>query len=164
MSKRTGFSVEALGELKFAAEQSGAGLDTVEKAAKRMVSVIADADAGLKTSTDALDGLGLSVKDLKALSPEQQFDAIGLALAGIEDPSLKAALAQDAFGRAGTDLLPFFDEGADGMEELRQKAQDLGVVMSGEGRDRGSRFQRCPERIEVGAIWRVPHRRRKGSP
>ena len=34
MSARTGFSVEALGELKFAAEQSGTNLDTVESAAK----------------------------------------------------------------------------------------------------------------------------------
>ena len=36
MSLRTGISVETLGELKFAAEQTGSGLETIEKAVKRM--------------------------------------------------------------------------------------------------------------------------------
>ena len=47
MSKRTGFSVEALGELKFAAEQSGSRLETVKKGSKRLSSTILDAQNGL---------------------------------------------------------------------------------------------------------------------
>ena len=132
MSKRTGISVEALGELKFAAEQSGASLGTVEKGVKRMASTILDANNGMVSATDAFDALGISVEQLQGLSPEQQFNVMAGALAGVEDASTRAALAQDVFGRAGTELLPLFTEGADGMEALRNQAQQLGVVMSGE--------------------------------
>ena len=43
----------------------------------------------------------------------------------------KAALAQDVFGRAGTELLPLFAEGEAGMAALREQARGLGIVMSG---------------------------------
>src|SRR5687768_12818003 len=54
MSSRTGISREALGELKFAAEQSGASLADVEKATKKMAKVLVDADRGLKSAKDTL--------------------------------------------------------------------------------------------------------------
>jgi hypothetical protein len=45
MSKRTGVSVEALSELGFAAEQSGADLATLEAGLRRMSRVIKDGGA-----------------------------------------------------------------------------------------------------------------------
>ena len=46
MSRRTGVSVEALSELGFAAEQSGADLETLETGLRKMQKSIADAAAG----------------------------------------------------------------------------------------------------------------------
>ena len=149
MSKRTGFSVEALGELKFAAEQSGASLDTIEGAAKRMASTIFDAEQGLKTSVDTLDALGLSVEDFTNLDPEAQFQLFADALAGIEDSSTKAALAQDVFGRKGAELLPLFDEGAEGMRALREQAVALGGVMSGEAAASAADFKDAQNELKT---------------
>ena len=132
MSKKTGLSVEALGELKFAAEQSGASIDTIEKAAKRMASTIFDASRGTLESVEALTALGLTADDLAGKAPEAQFQLLADALGGVSDASTKAALAQDIFGKSGTELLPLFAEGAEGMAALRQQARDLGIVMSGE--------------------------------
>ena len=58
MAKRTGFSTEALSELRFAAEQSGADLGTLEKGVKRMQSTLLDAELGLSTAVDALETAG----------------------------------------------------------------------------------------------------------
>ena len=132
MSKRTGVSVEALGELKFAAEQSGSSIETIEKAMTRSAGVILDANNGLAGAKDALDQLGLSAQALAAMSPEEQFNTLAAALAGVESASERAALAQDVFGKSGTELLPLFAEGAAGMDALRAQAQSLGIVMSGE--------------------------------
>ena len=101
MSKRTGFSVEALGELKFAAEQSGTSIETIEKASFKLSGVLLDAENGLVGAKDALAQLGLKAEDLKALSPEEQFQTIANALSGVESASDKAALAQDLFGKSG---------------------------------------------------------------
>ena len=130
MSLRTGFGTEALSKLRFAAEQSGASLETVELGAKRMASVLLDAELGLKTSLDALELLNLSLADFEGLKPEEQFLKFADALSKVEDDSRRAALAQDIFGRSGTELLPLFRQGEEGLAALSDQAERLGIVYS----------------------------------
>jgi len=132
MAKRTGVSVEALSELGFAAEQSGAGLEPLEKGVRTMQRTVNDAERGLSTAKDAFDDLGLSIEDLEGLSPEAQFKLIADRLSKIEDPTKRAALAMMIFGRAGTQLLPMLADGAAGIEALQQQARDLGLTISTE--------------------------------
>ena len=130
MSKRTGFSAESLSKLRFAAEQSGAELSTVEKGAKRMAAVLLDAELGLKTSTDSLELLNLNLTDFDAISPDEKFFKFAQAISKVEDPTRRAALAQKIFGRAGTELLPLFQEGEEGLAALSAQAEKLGIVYS----------------------------------
>jgi hypothetical protein len=130
MAQRTGIAVEALSELKFAAERSGASVGVVEKAVKAMSKRVLDFERGLSTNVRTFDELGLSVKDLKGLKPEEQFTLISDRLSKVADESRRAALAQEVFGRAGTALLPMIKDGAAGMDALRNKAKELGVVMT----------------------------------
>ena len=133
MALRTGFSTEALSALKYAADISGASLDDLEKAVKKMAKTISDASkegGALATYVRAFDRIGLSADDLIALKPEEQFDKITRAIANLESPTLRAALAQEIFGRAGTKLLPLMAEGAEGMDRLKKKAEELGLVWS----------------------------------
>jgi len=132
MAKRTGMSVEALSELGFAAEQSGANLETLEKGVRTMQRTVNDAERGLSTAKDAFNDLGLSIDDLKGLSPEEQFKLIGDRLSKIEDPTKRAALAMMIFGRAGTQLLPMLADGAAGIEALQKEARALGLTISTE--------------------------------
>ena len=140
MSKRLGISVESLSELKFAAEQSGASLDDIEKGTKKLASTVFDANNGIKASSDAFEALGLNAAMLQDLSPEQQFLAVAAALAEVENASTRAALAQDVFGRAGTTLLPLVAEGAEGLAELRQQASDLGNTYTTEAAAKAALF------------------------
>jgi hypothetical protein len=132
MSKRTGVSVEALSELGFAAEQSGTNLETLEKGVRTMQRTVGDATQGLSTAVDAFDALGLTVNQLQGLSPEQQFTLIADRLSQIADPTLRASAAMEVFGRAGSQLLPLLENGANGMAELRDQASALGLTISTE--------------------------------
>ena len=132
MSKRTGVGVKALSELAFAAEQSGASLDSVEKGIRGMQRSLLNAEMGSKAANDALSALGLSVEDLAGMSPEDQFTMIADAIAGVEDPSKRAALSMQLFGRAGSELLPMMNENADGIANLRKEANELGRTMTEE--------------------------------
>lgn len=138
MALRTGFSTEALSELKYAAEISGASLDDIEKGVKKMSKTIVDAEDGLATYVRTFDRIGLSSKDLMKLSPEEQFDKIARAIANVESPTIRAAAAQDIFGRAGTKLLPLFAAGEKGLDTLRQKARDMGIVFDQEAADKAA--------------------------
>ena len=66
------------------------------------------------------------------MSPEETFKVLASAVAGIQDPLLRAALAQDLFGRSGMDLLPMLAEGADALQKTIDKARELGIVFSDE--------------------------------
>jgi len=140
MALRTGFTTEALSELRHAAEISGSSLGSLEKGVKKMSMTISDARDGLMTYTREFDKIGMSVQELDDLSPEEQFFKIAEAIASLEDPTQRAASAQKILGRAGTELLPLFAEGAEGMAALRQEAHELGIVFNQEAANSAARF------------------------
>jgi hypothetical protein len=106
MSQRTGVSVEALSELGFAAEQSGADMGTLEGSLKKMQKMLFEAASGSQSAQETLASLGLSVAQLSKLSPDEQFKAIADRMSQITDPTLKTATAMAIFGKSGTQLLP----------------------------------------------------------
>jgi len=140
MALRTSFSTEALSELKYAAEISGATLSDIEKGVKKMSKTIVDATDGLTTYVRAFDRIGLKAEELIELSPEEQFDKIARAIANVESPTIRAAAAQDIFGRAGTKLLPLFAAGEEGLENLKKKAHELGIVFDQEAANKAARL------------------------
>jgi len=150
MAKRTGLSVEALSELRFVASQTGTSLEALETGLRRMQRSIYDAGRGLSTQTDALADLGLKYKDLKGLAPERQFKLLADAISRVEDPTRKAALAQALFGRAGTQLLPMFAQGAKGIETLQKEARRLGLTMSSEDAKAAEDFTDA-----LDSLWKV---------
>ena len=147
---RTGISVEALSELAFAADQSGADLATLEAGVRKMQRTLLDAADGSQTAQDALAILGLTVQELAKLSPEQQFKLLADRLSQIQDPTLKAALAMELFGKSGTTLLPLMQNGARGMEELQEQARSLGLTISGEDARAAEVFSDA-----LDALWKV---------
>ena len=132
MAIRTGFAATRLSELAYAADISGADINMLEKGVKRMARTITEASAGLETYIRPLKRIGIEVKDLQKLTPEEQFLKISYAIAELEDPTLRAATAQEIFGRAGTMLLPLMAEGAEGMARLREEAHRLGYIFDEE--------------------------------
>lgn len=124
MSSRTGASAQALAELGYAAEQTGAEASDVGIGFKSMAKKITEAANGSKTARKDIEDLGLSVEALAKMTPDQQFEALGKAIAGIPDPTKRAAAAMEIFGKSGQKLVPMLAD----MEALRKKARDLGIV------------------------------------
>ena len=140
MGLRTGFTTESLSELKFALEQSGSNIEGFEKGIRRMSSFIADGRDGLTETTRALDTLGIQVDDFTGKSPEDSFDILAQALAGVTDATMQSALAQDIFGRSGTALIPLLKQGEQGIAALRQEAHDLGIVFDQDAANAAARL------------------------
>jgi hypothetical protein len=129
-SARTGVAVEELSELAFAADLSGADLATLELGLRKMSQTIVDAAAGSQSANDAFGRLGLTVADLAQLTPDQQFKLLADRFSQILNPTLRAAMALDIFGRSGTRLLPLMADGAEGIERLERQARELGLTWS----------------------------------
>lgn len=132
MSQRTGVSVEALGGLKYAAEQSGASIEDLEGGFKNMQTALHDAASGVDTARKKFEALHLSVKELKNLPPDQAFIKIAEAVSKIQNPSKQAAVSLDLLGKKGMMLLPLMKAGAAGIKVMTDEAARLGITMSTE--------------------------------
>ncbi len=115
VSQRTGITVEALSELAYAADLSATDLETLETGLRKMQKSLVAAAEGAEGGRTALGLLGLNVKDLAKLSPDEQFKLLADRISTVRDPALKASLALELFGKAGTKLLPLMADGAAGM-------------------------------------------------
>jgi hypothetical protein len=128
LSARTGIGVEALQGYSLAAKL--AGVDTAEfgAAVQRLGVTIGKATPG-DNLDKSLRAINLSVAQLRGLAPEQQISAIGEAISGLPTAADRAAAAVEIFGKQGAALAPLFREGAASIEELRDRAERLGIIV-----------------------------------
>jgi hypothetical protein len=128
-SARTGIGVEALQGYSLAAKLAGVDTEQFGAAVQKLAVNIGKATPG-----DALDkslrAINLSVVELRALSPEDQFSAIGNAISELPTAADRAAAAVEIFGKQGAALAPLFREGAASLEELKARAERLGIIVS----------------------------------
>ena len=127
---RTGMSAEEFQKWSFAAEQSGMSAETLESAMIKQQKAFAEAKTGSEGMGEAYQKLGIDISTIGSSS--EAFDQVMAKMAGMTDESERNALANDIFGKSYAELTPLLNEGAEGMDELKQKAVDLGGVMSNE--------------------------------
>lgn len=132
LSERTGINREELQRWKYAAGQSGADIGKLEVGIKTLSGVMDDAINGNEKATEAFAKLGLSIDDLKNKSQEDIFSSIMSGLADMEQGAQRNALGNDLLGKSYTEMLPLLNAGSQGMEDLKNRADELGIVMSEE--------------------------------
>ena len=132
-SQKTGLSVEALSNLKFAAEQSNVSFDTLVGGISKLQKNLSEL---------ALTGKGEAAEGLRLLSAEtRQAAASGADLdeflpllvrdfENLGDEQTKVFVATKLFGRGAQELLPLLKEGKDGIEALTRQAHELGLEWS----------------------------------
>lgn len=140
MAVRTGMSTEAVSALGFVAAQSGTDMGTLETGIRAMQKTLNSAALGGEAATNALQMLGVDVRELLRMSPEEQFLALADAIAAIENPGRRVALAMDIFGKAGADLLPALTQGSGGIRALMHEAEKLGIVLDADTANSASRL------------------------
>lgn len=106
---KLGVSFGFIQTLEEAARRSGTSIDAVSAAFGRLQRSVLGVDDESKAAQKALAEIGVTAEELQTLSPEQQYQRIGTALAGIEDPARRTAAATALFGRSGSELIPFFN-------------------------------------------------------
>ena len=132
LSRRTGVSTTALQAYQFAADQSGVSIETFGKSLQKLTINLGEAQNGNANAIKSFAELGLSVEELSQLSPQVAFEKVAAAIAELPNPAQQAAASVSLFGKAGIDLVPVFQEGAQFLERMRLEAERLGTVLSSE--------------------------------
>jgi hypothetical protein len=103
LSRATGISTTALQKFETIGKLSGATMDQVANASLQLSNRLAGGD---KSAARAMEALGLSTQRLINMSPDMAMLEFAAALAKVENPQQRVALAMDALGRSGGALLP----------------------------------------------------------
>ena len=114
-AKRIGTSTDTIQKFDFAATQSGASMGDVEKAFFNTAKAIESAKQGLTTHIRAFQAFGISMAQLRTMTPEQVFLRIADAIDQAGGAMDKAKSLQDIMGRGGKSLIPAFTAGFSGM-------------------------------------------------
>lgn len=112
----------------YALAQSGASIGTITRGFKNLNSFL-----GGEATDDinaAMEALQINPKDYKGT--EDLFAAVVGTLAEMEEGSERDNLVTALFGRNGVQLNALLNSGKDGIEELREEAERLGMVLSDE--------------------------------
>lgn len=131
-SAKTGVAVEAFSELAYAAKQSDIEMAALGTAFKKMQQSISEAASGTKAAQQIFSALQIDLAALRKLEPDRQFELIAEQISRIRDPADKTRAAVELFGRAGADLLPMFEDGAEGLRKAREEAVKLGAALTAE--------------------------------
>jgi hypothetical protein len=103
VADRTGLTTTEVQKLQYIAGQSGNSLDELTSAVGRLQVNLVSGDKG---AAGAVKVLGLNFKELRDSSPFDQMEQIATAIAKVPDPTARAALAMELFGRQGAAILP----------------------------------------------------------
>ena len=149
-SKKTGMTTEDISRLRYAAERSGVGFGGLESALARMARSASEAAGGAEMYSEAYDRLGVSVTDANGelKGGEQLFREVAEGLKNVDNATERAALAQEIFGRSGAQLLPLLNEGEAGIKKLGDRAEELGMVLSGKAANDSERFNDALEDLK----------------
>ena len=136
-AQRVGVTAEEYQKYSYVAAQSGIESSKLEAAMIKQQKAFADAHEGSASMSEAYKRLGL---DIKTLASEDSFDAVVKSLASIDNEVERNAIANDIFGKSYAELIPLFNQGADGIDRLKQEVVNLGGVMSNEAVEAGATF------------------------
>ena len=151
MSQRVGISVETLSLWNPAAQQAGVSSEAFEKGLRKLSTTMVDAATGGEDAARTFKTVGVEFKNQDGTL--RGTDAVLLDLAerfkAMPDGAEKSALAVQIFGKAGAELIPFLNQGRDGINELTDELRSLGIEMSGESAAQAEVFNDALDKVKL---------------
>jgi len=128
LSQKLGISAGELSTFKYAAELSDVSMQSLGAGIKGLSQRMIEAQDATSKAGKLMKSLGVDITGgtLPALTK------IADTFAAMPDGPTKSALAVELFGKAGMELIPLLNQGAEGIDKLRVEAEKLGLKMSDE--------------------------------
>lgn len=129
-ARKMGTTTQEIQRLEFAGASVGAEADNVREAFKTLTENLGELErVGSGPAVDSLATLGLTLEDFKGKDATEQMGLFADAMQRLPNDAQRVSVALEVMGEDGGALLPLFQKGSQGIEELAQKADRLGVVL-----------------------------------
>ncbi len=145
ISQKAGIAVESVAGLQLAFQQSGLQAGDLSASLGKLNRSIADGSL-------AFDTMGISVRNTDGTlkTSRQVLGEVADRFAQYEDGAAKARLAQELFGKSGSELIPLLNGGSAALEEFDQMARQLGLTMDKDTAAQAERFNDTLDLLGMG--------------
>jgi len=123
LAQRVGFAAEEIQRLGYAASVSGTDAETLNASLGFLVKNLGEARTGNEAAAKSFASLGVNID--KARTPRQVFDDVADAVAGMTDPTQRAATTMALFGRSGAKLTQLLGQGSSAIRGLGAEVEVL---------------------------------------
>ena len=131
MSTKLQISTTALETFRFAGEQSGETMETMDKNLIKFAKNLGEAQTGIGLAKRELEILGISLEDSSGnfKSHEEVLNEVADAYKNMDNPARKMASAMALFGRSGHVMVNMLSDGAEGLANLRGQLIKTGGII-----------------------------------
>lgn len=136
LQARLGDATEAWSEYRLVADRAGIRFSVLSIGLQRLQRRVAEAAVGQGEAQDALRELGLEAEALSRLPITQQFERVADQLSLVSKESDRTRLAFKLFDSEGVALLQTMENGAAGIRQVREEAQQLGLSLDRDAVDK----------------------------
>ena len=146
LAKQTGFNVEELQKMQYAADLIDVSFDTMTGSVKRLTSKM-NSGAGI------FEELGVSIYDANGNmrdATEVWFESIE-ALSRVQNETERDALSMELFGKSAMDMAGIVDDGGAALRKLGDEAADLGLIMDKDALQAANDFNDAIDRLKARA-------------
>lgn len=129
MAQKIGASARGLSGLQFAAQLEG--VDGLTDSLGKLSKAIVESEKKGSEQGRAFAALGINVRDASGelKTSDVVLREIAQAFSESEDGATKSAVAMALLGRSGAEMIPFLNNGAEGLDRLASKAERLGLII-----------------------------------
>lgn len=146
-AKVTGFTVEELQKLKYAA-------DRVDVSYETMTGSITKLTKNMASGNKAFDKLGVSITNTDGSMRDATavwYEAIE-ALGKVENATERDQLSMELFGKSAMEMAGIVDDGGEALKTLGEEAEATGTIMSGEAVADTVKFNDAIDKLKATAV------------
>lgn len=127
---KLGLSTERLAAFQLAAADAGVETGTLNKLLTDAQRRLGEAATGTGATYDALRSLGLGVRELQQLSPDELFLRYADSINSLKSRAEQFSVAQDLFGKSAQEAFTLIAAGRPAIDQAAETVDRLGLALS----------------------------------
>lgn len=151
MSERWGVSTEALSGMAYSAQLADTSLEGITGGFRHLAKAMDEARDPSSETADLFNQMGISVTDLngKTKDAETMMGELADQFKDMPNGIDKARLAIQIFGKSGAELIPYLNQGADGIKKMKEEADGFGLNWTEEASKQAAEFNDNLDRLKM---------------
>ena len=146
MSRNTGFSVEELQKLQYAANLVDVSYETMTGSVQKLTKQMA-------SGNEAFSTLGISITNADGSmrsATDVWYEALE-ALGQVENETERDTLSMELFGKSAMEMSGIVDDGGAALKALGEEAEDAGIIMGQDAVENAGKFNDALDKLKATA-------------